>query len=200
LLLATRICREQNAAAENEGASVSRHIHAHIVLPDWEDFAAHHGGDRWPRMERLDPCSANLMVGQRLFRRLTDQSWDRDRRLADMERMGVAHQVVSPPPVMFCYWARPDQGRAFVRMLHEHMTAFCAKASPSLPTLGKLAAALGIPLASLFLDETQKAVVVRKGAAGHDLRGGGRRWPAALVPLCPAAADRNGHPRNSGRL
>jgi len=79
-------------------------------------------------MERIDSCSANLTLGQKFFRRLTDQSWDRDRRLADMEQTGVAHQVISPPPVMFCYWAPPEHGRDFARMLNEHTVAFCARA------------------------------------------------------------------------
>lgn len=101
-------------------------VHAHLVPPEFEDLAGRFGGDRWPRMERFDSCSANLMVGQRVFRRLTDQSWDRDHRVADMERAGVSHQVVSPPPIMFCYWAQLEQGRVFSRMMNEHTARFCA--------------------------------------------------------------------------
>ena len=103
-------------------------LHSHIIPPSWEDFAARYGGVRWPRLEPVDCCSAHLMLGQKFFRRMTDQSWDQARRIADMERTGVAHQVVSPPPVMFCYWAEPEAGRAFARMLNEHACVFCEKA------------------------------------------------------------------------
>ncbi|WP_207540714.1 amidohydrolase family protein [Sabulicella rubraurantiaca] len=103
-------------------------IHAHILPPGWEDFAARFGCDRWPWLDRLDACSANVMMGQRFFRKVTDQCWDLERRVADMDARGVAHQVVSPPPFMFAYWAPPEQGKAFARMQNEHIASFCARA------------------------------------------------------------------------
>ena len=103
-------------------------VHAHLIPPQWEDFAARYGGGQWPRLEPIDACSANLMTGGKLFRRMSDQSWSLERRIEDMDRAGIAHQVVSPPPVMFCYWSEPAAGARFARMLNEHAAAFCARA------------------------------------------------------------------------
>ena len=148
-------------------------IHSHVIPPRWDDFAARYGGMRWPRLEHLDCCSANMMVGEKLFRRMTDQSWDRDRRLADMERSGVAHQVVSPPPVMFRYWAEPQAGRAFARMLNEHAAAFCAAA----PTHFSGMATVPLQAPALAIEELRyaredlglSAVEIGKCPGGRDL-------------------------------
>jgi aminocarboxymuconate-semialdehyde decarboxylase len=98
-------------------------LHTHFLPPDWEDWAAKFGGNRWPRLEHCDACTANMMVGDRLFRRVTDQCWSPERRIADMDRLGIAKQVISPVPIMLCYWAEAEPCRAFSRLQNE----YCAK-------------------------------------------------------------------------
>ncbi len=43
------------------------------------------------------------MLGDREFRRITDDAWNADVRLAAMDRCGVDRQVLSPTPVFFSY-------------------------------------------------------------------------------------------------
>jgi aminocarboxymuconate-semialdehyde decarboxylase len=45
------------------------------------------------------------MMGDAVFREVPDQSWRPERRIEDMDRLGVDRQALSPPPVVFCYWA-----------------------------------------------------------------------------------------------
>jgi aminocarboxymuconate-semialdehyde decarboxylase len=44
-----------------------------------------------------------------------------------MDRLGIDVQVLSPPPVMFCYWADAKAGGAFARMQNENVAGIVAR-------------------------------------------------------------------------
>ncbi len=67
------------------------------------------------------------MTGDRFFRDITDQAWSPDRRIEDMDRLGIDRQVLSPPPVMLCYWAEARAGQAFARMQNEYLADVAAR-------------------------------------------------------------------------
>ena len=46
------------------------------------------------------------MIGDRVFREVTDNVWDPKRRIEEMDRERVSIQVLSTVPVMFSYWAK----------------------------------------------------------------------------------------------
>ena len=98
-------------------------LHTHVVPETWEDYAARYGGGRWPRLMHRDLCRATIMTGDTAFREVTDRSWRPERRIEDMDRLGIDRQALSPPPVMFCYWAEARAGQAFARMQNENVAA-----------------------------------------------------------------------------
>jgi aminocarboxymuconate-semialdehyde decarboxylase len=102
-------------------------LHTHVVPPRWEDFAARYGGGKWPRLAVKDACHATIMTGDQFFRDIDDRSWSPERRIEDMERLGIDRQALSPPPIMFCYWAEPKAAQAFARMQNENVAAIAAK-------------------------------------------------------------------------
>jgi aminocarboxymuconate-semialdehyde decarboxylase len=102
-------------------------LHTHVVPPRWDDWAARFGGGRWPRLQPKDACRATLMTGDQFFRDIDDRSWDPGRRVEDMDRLGVDVQVLSPPPVMFCYWAEAKATQAFARLQNENVAAIAAR-------------------------------------------------------------------------
>ncbi len=67
------------------------------------------------------------MTGDKPFRKLTDNSWDPAARVADMDQLGIAVQALSPPPVMFCYWADPTAAAAFARMQNENIASIVVR-------------------------------------------------------------------------
>jgi aminocarboxymuconate-semialdehyde decarboxylase len=67
------------------------------------------------------------MTGEQFFRDVDDRSWSPARRIEDMDRLGIDRQILSPPPVMFCYWAEPKAGQAFARMQNESVAALVAR-------------------------------------------------------------------------
>ena len=102
-------------------------VHTHIVPEGWEDWAARFGGDRWPSLIRHDACRATIMTGGQFFRSVDDRSWSPERRIVDMDRLGIDRQALSPPPVMFCYWADARANAAFARLQNESVAAVVAR-------------------------------------------------------------------------
>jgi len=60
-------------------------------------------------------------------------------RIADMDRMGVDLQVVSPLPTQYYYWAGEDLAAQIVSLQNEHVAALCAQHPERLLGLGTLA-------------------------------------------------------------
>ena len=62
-----------------------------------------------------------MMIGQRVFREITDNVWEPKRRIEEMDQSGVSMQVLSTVPVMFSYWAKPADAHDLSRMLNDHI-------------------------------------------------------------------------------
>src|SRR4029077_5628265 len=82
-------------------------IHTHILPREWPDLDKNFGYSGFVRLEHCDDCSARMMIGNRLFREITDNAWNPARRIEEMDRSGVSMQALSTVPVMFSYWAKP---------------------------------------------------------------------------------------------
>lgn len=102
-------------------------VHTHIVPERWEDWASRYGGGKWPRLVHHDACRATIMTGDQFFRDVDERSWRPERRVEDMDRMGIARQALSPPPIMLCYWAEPKPAAAFARMQNENVAAVAGR-------------------------------------------------------------------------
>jgi aminocarboxymuconate-semialdehyde decarboxylase len=102
-------------------------LHTHLVPRDWEDWAAKFGGGRWPRMVHHDGGRATIMTGEQFFRDVDERCWSPERRIEDMDRLGLDRQALSPPPVMFCYWAQARATAAFARMQNENVATLVAR-------------------------------------------------------------------------
>ena len=61
------------------------------------------------------------MVGGSFFREIRENLWELKRRIAQMEEVGVSMQVLSTVPVMFSYWAKPDDALDLSRRLNDHI-------------------------------------------------------------------------------
>lgn len=109
-------------------------MHTHAVDPDLPDLSRRHNSDRWPSVERTDETNAWLHYGAQRYRQIDHRCWSPSARLADMDRDGVALQVISPIPVTFCYDADPcgtaelaaAQNDFFARIVTAHPDRFAA--------------------------------------------------------------------------
>src|SRR5437660_7370303 len=62
-----------------------------------------------------------MMIGDRVFREITDNVWDPRRRIEECDREKISMQVLSTVPVMFSYWAKPADALDLSRRLNDHI-------------------------------------------------------------------------------
>lgn len=94
-------------------------IHTHIMPPDWDDLGKKYGAPEWPRVRPEADGQAMIMLGDRKFRRVTEQCFSPPRRLADMDAEGIRRQLISPIPVHFCYEGAPAATAEFARIQND---------------------------------------------------------------------------------
>ncbi|RDW18898.1 amidohydrolase family protein [Oceanobacillus chungangensis] len=112
-------------------------FHTHVISEEFLNLAEKYGDDRWPILEKTCDCGANIMLKGKKFREITDQAWDSETRLKDMENEGIDIQVLSPIPVTFSYWSDPEQGLELAKfqndfiasIVKEHPTKFIGLAT-----------------------------------------------------------------------
>jgi aminocarboxymuconate-semialdehyde decarboxylase len=96
-------------------------LHTHILPPDWPDLDAKYGYPGFVRLDHYKPCCARMMIGDRVFREITDNVWDPKRRIEECDREKISMQVLSTVPVMFSYWAKPADALDLSRRLNDHI-------------------------------------------------------------------------------
>ena len=109
-------------------------VHTHAIDDDLPDLRQVYPHDRWPSVERISETDARLMFGGQPYRRIDHRCWSPEARLIDMDREGVAVQVLSPIPVTFCYQASAAgaaelasaQNEFFARIVRQHPTRFAS--------------------------------------------------------------------------
>jgi aminocarboxymuconate-semialdehyde decarboxylase len=96
-------------------------LHTHILPRDWPDLDAKYGYSGFVRLDHYKPCCARMLIGNRVFREITENVWDPRRRVEEMDATDVSIQVLSTVPVMFSYWAKPNDTLDLSRFLNDHI-------------------------------------------------------------------------------
>lgn len=114
-------------------------MHTH-VCPAWFDVPEKlRANPRLPCMCATSPGTAEMMIEGKLFRKLDVRSWDITRRLEDMERDGVAVQVLSPMPELLSYWFTPEDGATLSAYMNGVIAEMIAQAPARFRGLGMVA-------------------------------------------------------------
>lgn len=100
-------------------------IHTHILPERWPDLRERYGYGGWIRLDHHCPGCARMMMDDTFFREVQANCWDPAVRMSDCDEAGVHMQVLSTVPVMFGYWARPDDALDLSRLLNDHIAGVC---------------------------------------------------------------------------
>lgn len=96
-------------------------IHTHILPEKWPDLNKKYNKQGFVTIEHHKPCCAKMMIGDKVFREITENSWDTKTRIAECDDTHVTMQVLSTVPVMFNYWAEPYETYDLSRYLNDQI-------------------------------------------------------------------------------
>jgi aminocarboxymuconate-semialdehyde decarboxylase len=112
-------------------------IHCHLSTPAADDLVrARH--PRPPPGVFAQTSAATREVGRLQMERVGGQLAGITQRLADMDRLGVDLQVISPPPTQYFYYADADVGLAAARAINERIAEAVAAHPDRLAGLGSV--------------------------------------------------------------
>ncbi len=94
-------------------------MHTHIFPKDIPDFTKKFGYGGFIHLEHHRQGYANMMQGEKFFREINENCWDPAIRVEEYKNLGVDYQVVCTIPVMFSYWAKPQDGYDVSRFLND---------------------------------------------------------------------------------
>ncbi len=96
--------------------------HTHILpskMPNWT-FKFGYGDFIWLK-EKPGTGEADMMKGNDFFRTIEENCWDPEVRIKEYEKHKTQVQVVCTVPVMFSYWAKPQDTLELSRFLNDHI-------------------------------------------------------------------------------
>ncbi|NND01810.1 MAG: amidohydrolase [Acidimicrobiia bacterium] len=161
-------------------------IHTHILPRSIPDFGARFGYG--PFVTLVEEAGEMMMYqGDEFFRAVDRRLFDVDTRLQACNEQGVEAQVISTVPVMFSYWANPQDGAAVAAFLNDDIAETVAAHPKRFVGLGTL------PLqdTDLAVAELQRCVK-DLGLAGVEIGthiGDVNLSSPRLFPVFEAAAD-----------
>jgi aminocarboxymuconate-semialdehyde decarboxylase len=104
-------------------------VHTHYVPRGWPDLSEVVSPRRdWPWLRIDSEREASIMVESTEFRRIADDCWNAEVRLAAMDADGVDAQVVSPTPVFFSYGTSAQEATKIARIFNDLALEVCAPA------------------------------------------------------------------------
>lgn len=103
-------------------------IHTHILPKDIPNFKEKFGYGGFIYLDHHKPCCAKMMRDDgKFFREIEDNCWSAEQRIKECDEHKVHVQVLSTVPVMFSYWAKPQDCLEVSVFLNDHIADIVKK-------------------------------------------------------------------------
>ncbi len=126
------------------GVMLKIDIHTHILPPEIPNFKKAFGYGGFIQLEQAHDaklgCGYCNMVDDsgKFFRRVENNCFDPATRIEEYNKFGVQVQVLSTVPVMFSYWAKPQDGLTVAQFLNDHLATVVQNNPKNFVGLGTL--------------------------------------------------------------
>jgi len=163
-------------------------IHTHILPKDIPSFRERFGYGGFIQLDHHLPCRARMMMDNKFFREVEDNCWDAEARMKESNEHHVDVQVLSTVPVMFSYWAKPQDCLQVSRFLNDHIAEIVDRYPKRFIGLGTL------PMQDpeLAIQELQRCKEI--GLAGVEIGSHVNDWnlnDPNILPVFEACQDLN---------
>ena len=111
-------------------------IHTHILPKNIPDLAERYGYGQFIHLEHHKPGCARMMKGDTFFREVESNLWDAHVRKKECDTLTIDVQVLSTVPVMFSYWAEPNDALDLSKLLNDHIGGVVSAAPRRFAGLG----------------------------------------------------------------
>ena len=102
-------------------------IHTHIIPDSLPNFSKKFGYEGFVNLEKVSKSKANMMLFNENFRTISCNCWNPGVRLKECNDFDVNIQVISPIPIMFSYWANPQDALEVSRFINDFTASVCYK-------------------------------------------------------------------------
>lgn len=144
-------------------------VHSHVIPHSFPDNPSPGHNHRWPCLT-VTAASASLVIDNKPFRDIDSRSWDLERRIEDMDRDGVAMQVLSPLPELLSYWFDPTDAVAMCDHVNGVIGEMVAARPDRFTGLG-LAPLQSPDLAATYLERVETTFGMKGIEIGSNING-----------------------------
>jgi aminocarboxymuconate-semialdehyde decarboxylase len=113
-------------------------FHTHVVPSRYPERPRGITEPNWPSMEKIDDHSARMVIAGRQFRVFESFYWDVGERIARLDEVGVALQVISPLPELLSYWLAADAAEVLTDFMNREIARMVAAAPERFAGIGSV--------------------------------------------------------------
>ncbi|NJO01910.1 MAG: amidohydrolase, partial [Bacteroidia bacterium] len=102
-------------------------MHTHIIPPKLPKFADKFGYGGFVYLDHHKADRARMLIDNQFFREIKSNCWDPAQRIDEYAQFQTQVQVISTIPVMFSYWAKPQDTLEVAQFLNDDMATLIQK-------------------------------------------------------------------------